>query len=574
MHSTILRRTFDPALLETFDAVHPVLARIYASRGVTSTDELTYSLDRLSSYETLKDIDKAAEILAQALVANKTFVIVGDFDADGATSTTLAVRALRALGAQNVHFIVPNRFEFGYGLTPEIVALTEPFSPDVLITVDNGISSHAGVEAAKARGMQVVITDHHIAPETLPEADAIVNPNQPGCAFPSKHCAGVGVIFYVMAALRAKLKVMHWFENRDCPSMAQWLDIVALGTVADVVTLDYNNRIFVHQGLARIRAGQASPGIYALLQVASRNPARIKASDLGFAVGPRLNAAGRLTDMSIGIACLLSDSLEDALPLAQQLNTLNVERREIEADMQIQANAVLEKLQNDNERLPLGLALYESSWHQGVVGILASRIKEQFHRPVICFTDANEHELKGSARSVKGVHIRDVLDTVATQNPGMINKFGGHAMAAGLSIDKTQFEAFAQAFAEAVASFITHEDCVGQIFTDGALSGDALTLEFAKQLQQAGPFGQNFPEPVFDNEFIIMAQKPLNDQHCRYVFKDPETEAMLEGIHFYCEPDAFALHERVRVAYQLDVNEFRGFEKPQSLIQSIDRVEK
>lgn len=564
----IKRRPTDPAALALLADEHPLLARLYAARGVKSVLETTYTLNALPSHTALLGIGQAARILADAIYAKKRILIVGDFDADGATATALAVRGLTAMGADHVNYIVPNRFEYGYGLTPEIVDVAQPYRAEVLITVDNGISSVEGVAHAKALGMQVVITDHHLAPHVLPAADAIVNPNQAGCSFPSKNLAGVGVMFYVLMALRALLREESWFTTREIPNLAQWLDIVALGTVADVVPLDAVNRTLVQQGLLRIRAGLACAGIAALIRVAQREPTYITAADLGFSLGPRLNAAGRLEDMSIGIACLLTDDHERANELAQTVNQLNLDRRDIEGDMQVQAQAIVEQLKWNDTVLPRGLALYDPSWHQGVVGILASRIKEQYHRPVVCFTDADELTLKGSARSVNGVHIRDVLDTIATQYPGMIKKFGGHAMAAGLTIDKSMVERFKTIFANEVAVYLSEAACVGELETDGALAEHELTIENAKLLQEAGPWGQHFPEPVFDGTFKVLSSRLLSGKHIKYVLQ-ADDKKNIDAIVFNVRDHAVKDADVLQVAYTLDINRYKGQEQLQLLLRHV-----
>lgn len=566
MKHIIKHRSPSSHSLQNLTSLPPIIARLYAGRGISSPDETILKTEKLIPATALKGINEAVAILSQGLIEQKRFLIVGDFDADGATATAIAVRCLRALGADHVDYIVPDRFVYGYGLTPEIVRDALPKQPDILITVDNGISSIAGVAAAKAAGLQVVVTDHHIAPAELPQADAIVNPNQAGCAFSSKSLAGVGVIFYVMLALRSELNNKNWFTGKTIPNLAQWLDIVALGTVADLVPLDTNNRILVYQGLARIRAGQASPGISALLQVAGRDHRFVQASDMGFAMGPRLNAAGRLEDMSVGIACLLSDSHEEALQYAQQLDQLNAERKAIEGDMQETAAVLMDSLRLKAANLPLGLCLFDASWHQGVVGILASRVKELYHRPVICLTQISEDEVKGSARSIDGLHIRDVLDAIATQHPGLITKFGGHAMAAGLSIPRAHLERFTAIFEEAVSKLITHEDCVGELLSDGSLSHNELSLDTAKLLQQAGPWGQQFPEPVFDDIFEVSSMRILNEKHRKMMLKH-SSGLTLSAIQFNCQDLKDYTGQALRVAYQLDVNRYQGNETCQLLVR-------
>lgn len=574
MKQRIIRRPLPENWAATFPDLPPLLARLYASRHVESVDELERGLDRLHPLSAMKGIEAAVAILASAVEAGRRILIVGDFDCDGATSTAVALRALRLMGARDVQFLVPNRFEYGYGLTPEIVAVAAKLEPDLIVTVDNGIASIEGVAAAKKLGMQVVVTDHHLPGAALPLADAIVNPNQPGCEFPSKMLAGVGVIFYVMMALRSALRDSGWFERRSMavPNLAQLLDLVALGTVADVVPLDRVNRILVAQGLARIRAGQCCAGIAALFEIAGRPRERVAASDLGFVVGPRLNAAGRLEDMSIGIHCLLTDDPLQAKELAATLDQLNRERRTIEGEMQDQALAHLETLAlDDGAALPTGLCLFQPDWHQGVIGILASRIKERYHRPVIAFAEANAGTVKGSARSVPGFHIRDALDAVATRYPGLIQKFGGHAMAAGLSLDKNRFEEFVAAFDEEARRHLTADDLQGTLWSDGELAPADFTLELAEALRHGGPWGQGFPEPVFDGVFEIVNRRIVGERHLKLVLR-PQGQAMNIGaIAFNMDDrDWPSAVQQVRAVYKLDVNEFRGVREIQLLIDSLE----
>lgn len=555
--------------------LHPVLRRVYTARQLRSERELVCSLEGLLPYTSLQGIEDAVELLVEALRERQRILIVADFDADGATSCAVAVRALRLLGAHDVRFVVPNRFEYGYGLTPEIVAVAAEQQPRLLITVDNGISSVEGVAAAKARGMRVLVTDHHLPGASLPEADAIVNPNQTGDGFPSKHLAGVGVIFYVMLALRARLREMQWFARAGIadPNLGQLLDLVALGTVADVVPLDHNNRILVSQGLARIRAGRCNAGIRALLDIAGRDPRQLVAADLGFAVGPRLNAAGRLQDMSLGINCLLSDDPAEARAMAARLDQLNRERRVIETQMQDEALAGLAELQLSDEdtALPIGLCIYQEHWHQGVIGILASRIKDRLHRPVIAFAQAGEGELKGSARSVQGVHIRDVLDAVAAHHPGLVSKFGGHAMAAGLSLARENFAAFSAAFDEEVRRHLAPEDLRGVILSDGELAPEDMNLEMAELLRGAGPWGQAFPEPLFDGHFEIVQRRIVGERHLKMVVKSPGHDAVFDAIAFNTlDAEWPPQTARVQLAYKLDINEYRGQRSAQLLVEHVD----
>ncbi|MBI2379803.1 MAG: single-stranded-DNA-specific exonuclease RecJ [Gammaproteobacteria bacterium] len=565
---TLRRRAVDAARADQLSG-HPVLRRVYAARGVDAADELELGLAGLLPYSLLSGMDAAVDLLERALRDRQRMLIVGDFDADGATSTALACLVLRGLGAQ-VDYLVPNRFEYGYGLTPEIVEVAAGMHPDLLITVDNGISSLAGVAAAKALGMRVLVTDHHLPGAELPEADAIVNPNQPGCAFPSKALAGVGVMFYVLLALRARLRERGWFAENGLPepNLAEYLDLVALGTVADVVPLDRNNRILVAQGLARIRAGRCRPGISALLSVGKRERARVGATDLGFTLGPRLNAAGRLDDMSAGIECLLCAHPDRALTMAAELDALNAERKDIESGMQAEAFAALDRvLPGLAGELPAGLALFERDWHQGVVGILAARVKDRYHRPTICFTEVGEGELKGSARSVPGVHIRDALDWVAARRPGLLTKFGGHAMAAGLSLREADLPAFRTAFAEAVLAQLDGRELVAEIWSDGELQAEELGIELAEILRAAGPWGQHFPEPTFDGQFLVRGQRVLADKHLKLQLAHPDTGLLLDAIAFNAAPEWLkGLPERVQLVYKLDVNEWRGERKLQLLV--------
>lgn len=577
MNITITRRA--PHTASTLDLrdVHPVLARIYAHRNIENQEQLERGLSHLLPYQTLKGIEDAATLLMAAVKEGQHILIVGDFDADGATSSALAVRALKMMGAHHVDYLVPNRFEFGYGLTPEIVAVAKNRQPDLIITVDNGISSNEGVTAAKVEGMSVLITDHHLPGNTLPAADAMVNPNQPGDDFPSKALAGVGVIFYVMLALRAQLRADGWFEQQGIsePNLATLLDLVALGTVADVVPLDHNNRILVAQGLARIRQGQCCPGISALIQVARRNQQDLVAADLGFALGPRLNAAGRLEDMSLGIECLLTDDPDRALELARQLDGLNVERRQIENEMRDEAMAALDAMELAEENsLPIGLCLFEPHWHQGVIGILASRIKDRLHRPVIVFAEAGEvdgkPQIKGSARSVQGLHIRDALDAVAARHPGLLTKFGGHAMAAGLTLEADQFEAFCTAFDEEVRQHLGPEDLHCEILSDGSLAEDELDLSVAEALRAGGPWGQGFPEPMFDGVFEVMERRIVGERHLKLTVCLPEGSRPVDAIAFNTVDDDWPVSvEKVELTYRLDVNEFNGRRSAQLLVEHI-----
>lgn len=560
-----------PETLPNLGDLPPLLTRLYAARGVQSAAELDKGLARLIPYQQLKGVDAAVELLVDALEKGQRILYVGDFDADGATASSVGVLALRMLGAAWVDYLVPNRFEYGYGLTPEIVAVALEKRPELLVTVDNGISSIEGVAAAKAAGLRVLVTDHHLPGHELPAADAIVNPNQPGCDFPSKAMAGVGVIFYVMLALRARLRERGWFAARgiDEPNLAELLDLVSLGSVADVVPLDANNRILVHQGLARIRAGRARPGLRALLEVAGRDCRRITSTDLGFILGPRLNAAGRLDDMSLGIELLLCEDESVARDMAVQLDQLNQDRKAIEQGMQREALAQLKEL--PVEEMPFGLCLFDPEWHQGVIGILASRLKERYHRPTIAFADAGDGTLKGSARSVPGFHIRDALDAVAARHTGLISKFGGHAMAAGLSLPQENFGAFAAAFDAEVRRQLDEEDLTGRLLSDGQLGAEEFHLELARALRQAGPWGQHFPEPLFHGIFQIVQQRVVGERHLKLVLKTECGSLQLDAIAFNIDREIWP-NPTVRwaeVAYKLDVNEFRGNETVQLMVAHI-----
>ena len=510
-----------------------IIQRLYASRGVISPEQLNLSAGALLK-PGFKGMAEAVKVLAQGLQDQRNIVIVGDFDCDGATSSALMVHGLQAMGAQTVQYLVPNRFDYGYGLSPKVVDEVAMMGGELLITVDNGISSIDGVAAANARGMTVIITDHHLPGNEVPDAAAIVNPNQHGCDFPSKNLAGVGVAFYLLLALRAALTEQGWFERLGltAPNMGEYLDLVALGTVADVVALDDNNRVLVHQGLQRMRAGRVRPGIQALLDISQRNQARLVASDLGFALGPRLNAVGRLDDMSMGVACLLSENIDEARKLAAMMDDLNRERKAIEASMQHEALATLTKINISDGELPNGLVLHQDDWHQGVVGLVASRIKERYHRPVIAFAEAGDDELKGSGRSIPGVHLRDLLEEVDRQHPGLIDKFGGHAMAAGLSLRKAALAPFKAAFERIAADWVSPELLAGEIFTDGELAAAELTLPLAEQIRLAGPWGQSFPEPLFDGDFKIIKQRLVGEKHLKLVLSADEGRTLIDAIAF------------------------------------------
>jgi single-stranded-DNA-specific exonuclease len=539
---------------------HPLLARIYAARGIESRDELDYSLKSLLPPARLKGVEDAARLLADAIEAGARMVIVADYDCDGATACAVGIRALRAFGA-DVGYLVPNRFEYGYGLTPAIVELAMGLEPEVLITVDNGIASVEGVAAARDHGIATVITDHHLPGDDLPEADVIVNPNQPGCDFPSKALAGVGVMFYTMLALRAELRERGAFAGKAEPNLAELLDLVALGTVADVVKLDHNNRILVAQGLQRMRADRMQPGIRALFAAAGRDATRATSFDMGFALGPRLNAAGRLADMSLGIECLITDDMGRALNIAQELDSLNRERRAIEADMQQEAMAGLDHLDPGSRA---SLTLFEPEWHQGVIGILAGRIKEKFHRPTIAFARGNDGEIKGSGRSIPGLHLRDALDLVTKQAPDLILRFGGHAMAAGLTIREHDLPRFEALFEEVVRNLIDPADLTRRLETDGALEDSLYNLETARLLERE-IWGQGFAPPVFDDVFRVENQRILKEKHLKLQLRKGNTR--IDAIQFNnAEPAAQNIH----AAFRLAVNEYNGVAGVQLMLEHFE----
>ena len=574
MSIEVLRRSVNTGL-QFNDSVHPLIQKIYKQRTISDADELELGLNNLLTPDKLMGIGDAVELLMIALEQQQRVLIVADFDADGATSCVVAINCLKQFGLKQIDYVVPNRFEFGYGLTPEIVELGRLKNPDLIITVDNGISSVAGVECANAAGIAVLITDHHIAPSHLPAAQAILNPNQPGCEFPSKCIAGVGVTFYLMLALRSHLRSLNWFEksNLEEPNLANQLDLVALGTIADVVALDRNNRILVDEGVKRIRAGKARPGIEALLKVSNREPNRLKASDIGYSLAPRLNAAGRLEDMSVGIECLLSESENEAYHYALSLDGINRDRKKIEADMREQAWEALDEISMKTEDLPPGICLFDDRWHQGVVGIIASRIKDKFHRPSIAFAQVDgSEELKGSARSVKGFHIRDALDQVATKNPGLINKFGGHAMAAGLSLNKNDFEAFDHAFTEEVGRLLDEDQLKARVFSDGWVESKWLNLQVAYLIEEAGPWGQEFPEPLFDGRFNLVQHRKVGENHLKMMLSPTDDPSVtLDAIAFNVEaghwPDQNS--SEIEITYRIETNHFQGNLSLQLVVEHI-----
>ena len=584
-------RLLDSKSVDAGDLFSNKLQQILACRGVESVDELDYGLSGLIPPSQLLNADRAAEIIFRSITNQERILIIGDFDADGATSSAIMVKSLTMMGAAEVDFLVPDRFKFGYGLSVKLVEEAAKSQPQLIITVDNGIANHQGVERANQLNIPVIITDHHLAAETLPDAKVIVNPNQPDDKFPSKNLAGVGVAFYLMLQLRSLMRANNWFiENQiEEPNLAELLDIVALGTVADVVVLDKNNRILVEQGLKRIRSGKACFGINALLQVAKRQPTKCQASDLGFALGPRLNAAGRLDDMSIGIECLLAENEMEAFRIANKLDKLNLQRRNIEQQMLDQANqdlqAYFEQLSPErnvagdldstleNQR-PTTLCLYDPKWHQGVIGILASRVKEKINRPVIVFArddSGTEPMIKGSARSVPGVHIRDVLALVDSSNPGLIDKFGGHAMAAGLSLKERDFQLFSEKLLACTESLLGGQAILDEILTDANLDEDYFSLEFATELRNAGPWGQGFPEPLFDDVFEVVSHRVVAEKHLKLILQKKSSQ--LDAIHFFFSEDLdVAEGDLVRAVYKLDINEFRGNQSLQLIVDQLEKL--
>lgn len=557
------------------ERLHPVSRRVLLARGIREADELQLDLRQMLPPETLGGLRRAASLLADAVTENRSVLIVGDFDADGATGTALAMRALAAMGCERLDFRVPNRFEFGYGLTVPLVDTLAGAPPDVLVTVDSGIACLGGVRRARELGCCVIVTDHHLPGERLPEADAIVNPNTPGDAFPSKHLAGVGVMFYLLGGLRAQLRERGWFgPRRPEPNLAQWLDLVALGTVADLVPLDHNNRVLVRQGLERIRRGQCCPGLMALLRLGKRDYRYANAADLGFAIGPRLNAAGRLDDMSAGIRCLLSDDAQEAGRLAGQLDQLNRQRQDLQQQMQDDAMEKVRSLLSKLElsELPPALCLYEACWHQGIVGLVASRVKDAVHRPVIAFApeSAGSNLLKGSARSVRGLHIRDALAWVDAKCPGLMRAFGGHAMAAGLTLEQRALPRFRETLGQAVEAILGGAELVNETWTDGELSSDDLDLPLAAELESLGPWGQRFPEPLFEGAFEIVEQRIVGGSHLKLVVCCRGGEPV-DAIAFNRLPEDLPARAQaggsVRLLYRLAVNRWQGRERCQLIVE-------
>jgi len=555
------------------DSIHPVLKRIYASRNIKSGEDLDYSLGSLISYEELGGIDDAVILLQEMITQKKRILIVADFDADGATSCALAIRGLTAMGAEDVIYVVPNRFEHGYGLSPKIVDVALDHDPDLIVTVDNGISSISGVEHAKKNGIKVLITDHHLPGDKLPRADVIVNPQLKENKFPSKNLAGVGVIFYILLALRAKLKTENWFDEKNIkyPNLANLLDLVALGTISDLVPLDKNNRTMVAHGLKLMRQNKSKAGILAILNQSGRQLSTLTSGDLSFAIAPRLNAAGRLTDMSLGIECLLTDDKENATEMAKKLNQLNIERRQIQDNMEEQAFTEFEKsFQDTSKKIPHGICIYNQNWHQGVVGILAAKIKEKFNRPVVVFAQECQGILKGSARSITELHIKDVFDEIARLYPELILTFGGHAMAAGLTIEESQFDRFSDAFNKVVDRYISSDSLEDQCLTDGELSGDDFSLPLALAIQNSGPWGQSFPEPIFVGQFKILDKRVVGKSHLKLKLQSRNNNT-LDAIAFNMTDDDWpAKLEQITSTYRLGINNYRGHSKIQLFIEHIE----
>ncbi|MCK8965408.1 single-stranded-DNA-specific exonuclease RecJ [Haemophilus influenzae] len=558
-------------------STHPLLDRLYRARHIKNTKELDRTLKSMLNPNQLYGIDQAVNLLVEAYQQQQKIVIVGDFDADGATSTALSVLALRQLGFSDVDYLVPNRFEQGYGLSIPVAEMAIEKGVQLLMTVDNGVSSFEGIAFLKEKGIRVLVTDHHLPPETLPPADAIVNPNLSQCHFPSKSLAGVGVAFYLMLAVRAKFRELGIFTAETQPHFTDLLDLVALGTIADVVPLDQNNRILAYQGLMRIRARRCRPGIIALAEVANRNVEQFTSSDLGFCIGPRLNAAGRLDNMSIGVELLLANEMPKARELALDLDELNQTRKEIEAGMKLEAIKICQNLTALFKELPYGITLYQPDWHQGVLGIVSSRVKDQYHRPVIAFTQDSEGILKGSARSIEGLHMRDVLERIHSQHPNIILKFGGHAMAAGLSIREEYFADFQHLFNQTIADWLDEEHLQGIIWTDGELNSNEFNLETAELIKSVGTWGQGFPEPCFDGEFKILDQRAIgqNKNHLKMLLEPKQGGVLLDAISFNIDtrlyPDLSI--KQARLAYKLEINEFRGNRSLQLLVDYIEPID-
>lgn len=571
-----IRRRAGKTDLDWPDHIHPVLKRVYAARSVGSATELDYGLNRLCNFGSLDNIDKAAALLANLIEQQKYILIVSDYDADGATACALAIRGLIGMGAMRVEYLVPDRFKHGYGLSRGVVELALDLNPDAIVTVDNGISSIEGVALARASNIEVIITDHHLPGKQLPDASAIVNPNLPGDMFPSKCIAGVGVMFYVLAALRVELRRRGWFAKRNLPepNLAAFMDLVALGTVADVVPLDHNNRIMVSHGLSLIRSGRGIPGIRALFDVAGKDLKNICAGDVGFIAGPRLNAAGRLTDMSLGIECLISNDVEASYSMAKQLDTLNKQRRDIQDGMQQQAMQEVSRMHFATDReMPYGLCLYKADWHQGVIGIVASKIKDRLQRPVIAFARDDEGLFKGSARSIAGIHIRDVIDRIATEQPDLIVTFGGHAMAAGLTIPEPAYAEFSRMFNVLIEQHMRENGSDADIYSDGELGREEFTMEVAELIRNAGPWGQGFPEPVFDGRFEIMDKRIVGENHLKLRVRAAGSTREIEAIAFNMTNRSWPKGTNgINAVYRLDINEYMGRRTPQLIVEYMEPV--
>ena len=557
--------------------IHPVMQRVYAGRNISSPRELDYSLTNLLPFGKLKNIDAAAGLLIDVIRNDKRVLVVADYDADGATACAVALRGLCLLGTKQVVYMVPDRVKHGYGLSTDVVRQGLEFEPDLLVTVDNGISSLAGVDFARSAGVDVLITDHHLPGKELPAASVIVNPNQPGDLFPSKCIAGVGVMFYVLVAVRAGLRDTNWFEGQGLrpPNLASLLDLVALGTVADVVELDFNNRILVGQGLKRIKARRCSQGVMALIRVAGSVPEKITSADLGFLLGPRLNAAGRLADMSLGIECLLTDDFSRAVSLALQLEKFNSERKLIQAEMQTEAEAYLREIAElEHGELPFGVCLYDASWHQGIIGVLAGRIKEMVKRPVIVFAAADKGLLKGSGRSIPEIHLKDVLEALTRQHPRLIESYGGHAMAAGLTIRETCYAGFKELFDGEVMQVVAGRLPGAEIVTDGQLAPGDISLELAREIENAGPWGQGFPEPLFDDVFAVVNANPVAGRHLKLKLLPDGVQTPVDAISFNTDVDVIdAAVDNIRFVYRLAVNDYRGELVPQLIVTHIQKTE-
>ena len=569
---TITRRGVS-AERELPDSMHPVMRRVYAGRNISSQRELDYALTNLLPFDKLKNIDAAAGLLMDAIRNDKRILVVADYDADGATACAVALRGLSMLGARQVVYMVPDRAKHGYGLSTDVVRRALEFEPDLLVTVDNGISSLAGVDFARHAGVDVLITDHHLPGKELPDASVIVNPNLPGDRFPSKCIAGVGVMFYVLLAARAGLRDANWFEGQgpQAPNLAPLLDLVALGTVADVVKLDFNNRILVGQGLKRIRARRCSQGVMALIRVAGTEPEKLTSTDLAFLLGPRLNAAGRLADMSLGIECLLTDNFSHAVSLALQLDKFNRERKLVQAEMQEEAEMYLQRISElERGELPFGLCLYDSGWHQGIVGVLAGRIKEMVNRPVIIFAAAGEGLLKGSGRSIPGIHLKDVLEALAAQHPRLMERYGGHAMAAGLTLRETGYDRFRELFDAQVRSLAGGRLPGAEIVTDGRLAPGDISLELAGEIETGGPWGQGFPEPLFDDVFTVVDARTVGERHLKLKLLADGAQRPVDAIAFNTPPDAVdAAARNHRFVYRLAINDYNGMQTPQLIVEHI-----